>query len=101
MLLINTTYEIITPESAEDGDVAENGFLSENEPVTFRELVERLTAGEPSCSPCDGDTRTWVTHYGSQNPADGSYENESVHFANTNPARKAKYWARALALAGH
>lgn len=34
------TYEIVTPESAEDGDNAESGFLVED--VTFRDAMDEL-----------------------------------------------------------
>ena len=34
------TYETVTPESAEDGDYAESGFLAEG--VTFREVMDEL-----------------------------------------------------------
>lgn len=36
----NVTYSIVTPESAEDGDYAETGFIAED--VSLREAVEAL-----------------------------------------------------------
>ena len=36
----NITYETVTPESAEDGEAAESGFLVED--VTFREAMDEL-----------------------------------------------------------
>lgn len=46
MILVNITYSIVTPESAENHDAAESGMLSENESMTFRELVEWMRGGE-------------------------------------------------------
>jgi hypothetical protein len=36
----NITYSIVTPESAEHGDIAESGFRAEN--LTFREAMDEL-----------------------------------------------------------
>ena len=42
MILISRTYNITTEESAEHGEHAEDGFIVEDEPVTFRELVSLM-----------------------------------------------------------
>lgn len=34
------TYSVVTPESAEDGDYADHGFLAEN--VSFRDAMDEL-----------------------------------------------------------
>jgi len=98
MILVSKTYEIVTPESAEEGDVAESGFEFEDEPLTFRELVGTLRYyHEASEWPLTNPSRyTWVTSYGEQNWRDGSYRNESLHFSHRNPARLEKYWVKAL-----
>jgi len=44
MILISRTFDVVTPESAEDGESAESGFITESEFVTFRELVSLMRA---------------------------------------------------------
>lgn len=94
----NQTYGIVTDESAEHGDFAERGFDWENEPMTFRELVQRLTqnyrGAEPSESP--GVPR-WITAHGERDVVDGSYREISLHPANS---RAERWWSRALRYAG-
>lgn len=86
---ITTTYEIVTPESAEEGDYAEIGWENEEgEDMTPDEYdaEEGITAVdkaveflkdngpvEPSSSRFS--VRTWYTHYGEQDWRDGSYTN--------------------------
>ena len=59
---ISVTYEIITDESAEQGDVAERGYESENEDVDVDELervVQNYGFSQPSSS-CLED-RMWFS----------------------------------------
>jgi hypothetical protein len=51
MILVNITYQVVTPESAEHGEDAESGFVTENAEYGFRELVKRLREEftNPSC----------------------------------------------------
>jgi hypothetical protein len=87
---IRVTYEIITPESAVDGDVAESGWLDEEgrdfhlplrpssgpEDTAVAYAIDHLSA-EGATS--DGGSE-WVTAYGDMDPSDGSYTNTSFHF---------------------
>ena len=113
-IMIRQTYEVITEESAAEGEAEERGFIDlagykydvdnydiPGEEVDFRQLIDLLAGGEASCCPVTANyaSHTWVTHYGDQDMHDGSYENRSVHFADS-PA-KAKYWVKALRAAGH
>lgn len=67
MLKINRTFEIVTEESAADGEAAEVGFLAEGEAIGFRSLVARVTEGGWLCSqsplPADdaGFERVWIS----------------------------------------
>jgi hypothetical protein len=99
MILINRTFEIVTPESAECGDVAESGFLSQDEPCGFRELVNLLQGGEPSSYPCKGATRDWVTQDQGETER-GERESHSIHYSRKNHPRAAKYWRKAFIAAG-
>ena len=103
MILVDITYETITEESAEDGEAAENGFLKQDDEMTFRELIEWMKWGEPSASPASGDTWEWVQQDQGETRAwfeQGEREYRAIHFSRNNPARKAKYWAKAMKAAG-
>lgn len=101
MILISRTFEVITPESAENGEVAESGFLAESESVTFRELVSLMESHpNPSCYPPSGDANEWLLSHPSQDYRDRSETTESLHFSRENPPRMAKYWRKAMRAAG-
>ena len=111
-ILIDRYYEIVTEESAADGEAAEREILSECESVTFRELVDYLKFGElvdylkfgePSQYPVSDPARCWVTQDQGETRAwfeRGEREYHSIHFARENPARNLKYWRAALYAAG-
>ena len=88
MILISRTFDVVTPESAEDGESAESGFLVESESVTFRELVSLMKSHpNPSCYP-ETDYR------------DASERTESLHFDRENSPRLMKYWRKAMIFSG-
>jgi hypothetical protein len=101
MIRINRTYEIVTPESAEDGETADSGFLAENESVSFRELVCLMESHPvPSCSRPDGSPHDWLSTYPSQDYRDCSETTESLHYSRQNSPRAEKYWRKAMVFAG-
>lgn len=101
MIIISRTFEVVTPESAEDGESAESGFLVESEPVTFRELVSLMECHpNPSSYPPSGDSSEWLSSYPSQDFRDCSETTESLHFSRENPPRRLKYWRKAMLAAG-
>lgn len=81
----SVTYEIVTEESAEDGDSAESGFVGEG--LSLRDALD-LAASTESCH-CGrsaveaSDSRPgmaqWVTFYNSQDWQSGQFENRSLH----------------------
>ena len=94
---IRTTFEIITPESAEVGEAAERGWIDEaGTEYGFRELVELVRSGEASSSaPSSG---VWLTVYRyDEDYRTGAVENRSYHPVS---ARDARYFAKALRAAG-
>ena len=102
-ILCNITFEIVTPESAADGEAAERGFISECTPFTFRELVEWMRGGEASSWPARGCTREWVSKSEGETRAyfeRGEDETRSIHYACENPPRMARYWRLAMRAAG-
>lgn len=91
----NETYERITNESAELGDVAESGFIEQRIPARFSELVDLLRGTEPSQSPLPEkpSRHVWFTAYETKYDfRTGDVENRSYH-PETNKA--ARYMARA------
>lgn len=102
MLLISKTYSEVTPESAENGELSDTGFVFKDEPFSFRELVDELRnySCMSSC-PSDGATSEWAsTHMETVDYTTGTDREESLHFSRKNPARAGKYWAKALRAAG-
>jgi hypothetical protein len=104
MILITRCFEVVTPESGECGETAESGFVAQDEPYGFRELVEALEGGEPSSWPCRGSTRDWVTQDEGETREffeTGTRRSESIHFSRKNKPHAARYWRMALIAAGH
>ncbi len=101
MILISRTFEVVTPESAEYGDVSESGFLVESESVTFRELVSLMESHPiPSNSHPEGSQWEWLSSHPETDYRDASETTESIHFARENPPRRLKYWRKAMRAAG-
>jgi len=86
----NVTYEIVTPESAEQGDAEERGFIAEN--VSLREAIQLInetrtchvggqTAVEASATG-DPASADWFTIYNGMEYMTGASENRSLHFPN-------------------
>ena len=94
--LISRTYSETTPESAQDGDVSDYGFIDERARYDFRELIG-LMRQHPEASASHGtDSRVWYsTGYHVQNYADGTEREECIHWHRANLPRHAKYWAKA------
>ncbi len=73
------TFERITPESAADGDVAEDGVLWEG--ISLREGIDELRNAE--CIEANEyplESPRWVTAYGPQDIFTGDRMNISLHF---------------------
>jgi hypothetical protein len=91
------TYEIVTDESAEEGDVAESGFDWEDDDFTFRELVHMLEREYIGAEPSESrGVPRWVTSYGDRDMREGHFRNISLHPAND---RAKRWWGRALVAA--
>jgi hypothetical protein len=103
-LIISRTYEETTPESVEDGDFSDSGFVYKDTEFSFRDLVTELRRGgfsEMSSWPCHGDPRDWASQYHETTCyRTGTTRAESLHFSRSNPPQKGKYWAKALRAAG-
>lgn len=95
--LFNVTYEIVTHESAEYGEVEDCGFAGEN--LSLRDALDLVvqtesshceqTGVEASCS--DIASARWVTVYNSPTYDDGRAESRSIHIPdNVTPASRAR-----------
>ena len=99
MILISKTFETYTPESTENGEAEEQGFIFEDEPYTFRELLRLIQMEgftQPSCSPATGNPHEWLTTESEPDYSTGEESIYSLHFSHNNESRAAKYWRAAF-----
>jgi hypothetical protein len=82
----NVSYEIVTQESAEHGDAAENGFIAES--VSLREAIDSVfetrtsrVDGVTAIEPNDSDLRraSWISVYNGMEFETGAHESRSIH----------------------
>lgn len=94
----NVTYEIVTPESAENGDAEERGFIAENIPL--REAVRHLgeIAHECDSGPVSVSCPPrWVANYEyDEDFCTGARESRSLHFPRNLSRHSAMRIARLL-----
>lgn len=103
MIIVNRYFETVTPESAENGEAAERGILSEGERLTLRELIRAMQGGESSRYPARGDVCEWVSIPQGETRAHferGEDETHTVHYSRDNPPRNARYWRIAMVAVG-
>lgn len=92
--LVSKTYSQITPESAEDGDFSDRGFVWQDVPYTFRELVELLESREWYFDGSSISNGWNVIDYSTM-----TEEEEQLHVSCPTPRHK-RYFDKALKLAG-
>jgi len=86
--IVNKTYEIVTPESAEEGEAEERGFDYEDRRYdTLRDLLEdhdnRESWVEWSSSHVSGSGE-WLNSEGEQDYKTGSYTNHGLHIKRSD-----------------
>ena len=92
---LSVTYQIVTEESAEQGEAAESGFLWEDVPHTLREIIDAIESGgfiHPSCSsgvPNCLSSEPEIDYY------TGETEIRSIHPGRGK--RSQRYWEKAIA----
>lgn len=100
-IILSQTYEIVTQESAADGEVSERGYDWQDAPHTFRETVE-LIKSEGFCNPsCSHGVPGWLTTEVIQDHAffeDGEHRTLSLHPGRD--ARSQRYWEKACRAVG-
>lgn len=97
---IETVYP--APEDDEDDYCPERESTSQDETVSFRELVDLMREHPmPSSIPLRGSQWEWLSTEAYQDPYSGEYTEQSIHYAASNHARNLKYWRAAMIAAGH
>lgn len=68
MFTVSKTFDVVTPESAEHGDIADSGFEYQDRAMTLREVLRTIESEgctEPSSWPCTlenfANGRVWFT----------------------------------------
>lgn len=96
----DVTYEIITPESAEEGDVDERGY--EHKGLTADSVTDMVRTlrndGATEASSSHWHKGLWYTAYGDQDYRDGSTTNRSFHIRA--PEAVQRLIARAMGVRG-
>jgi len=101
LLLISRCYSEVTPESAEDGDFSDTGFIYEAQEFTFRELVRELRDFYTLSDSRSSGVGTWAcSGFGTSDYSTGTEREETLHFSRDNAPRLHKYWPKALRAAG-
>lgn len=91
----NVTYDIVTPESAEEGDVEERGFIDKD--MTLRDAIDKVMETRTShvdCRHCieanESHAPRWITVYNGMEYETGANESRSLHIPDhvTDSSRK-------------
>lgn len=97
-IILSQTFEVVTEESASEGEVESSGFDWEDCPHGFRETVE-LIQSEGFTNPGSMlEVPSWLTTEADQDMQSGEYESKSLHPARD--ARSQRYWVKACRAAG-
>ena len=79
MKAFNVTFEMVTEESAQDGEAAESGFISENVSLSCAVANVKSTF----TSTCGGGSAdygdSWITVNNGMDYITGEYESRSLH----------------------
>ena len=101
MIFISEIEERVHFDPDDEVSFEEAEFINEDTPVDFRELVRYMREFTlPSCWPARGSTFEWLSTHGEQDYQDGAQVHRTLHYSQKNPARNAKYWKKAMAVAG-
>ena len=98
MLKISKTYEAVTEESAEQGDVEESGFVFKDQPCGFRELIETIKVDGFTYPDSLYGAPRWLVTEPQQDYRTGEYTTYALH--PSNDARSMRYWGKAMKFLG-
>lgn len=105
--MFNVTYEIVTPESAENGDAEERGFIAEG--VSLRDALDFVFSTRTS--QCEGvaaveaneypvTSPDWITVYNGGEHLTSALESRSIHFPDNMTASSRVRVARLMQCTG-
>ena len=94
MILIDVTYANWTPDDIDHGETRDQGFIFQDEPISFKNLVELMRGYESAIDNC-----SWLSSYNTDITT-GVETVHNLHFSSRNKKRYKKYWGRALKMAG-
>lgn len=100
-IILSQTYEIVTEESAENGDAEERGFDWQYVPHGFRETVDLIKV-DGFCNPsCSHGVPAWLTTEVIQDRAFFEYgEHRTLSLHPGRDASSQRYWEKACRAAG-
>ena len=96
IMKMNKTYETITPESAEKGEVAERGFIFKDKEMTFSEICQMIEE-DGYIHPSDSNDYCprWISTEGETDYRTGEETIYSLHPDLTDPESRL-LWAAAV-----
>lgn len=100
--MFNVTYDILTPESAENGEAEESGFIVQD--ATLREALDAVR--DTRTSACGGIEAiepnsshghfSWITVYNGMEYETGAQESRSIHIPDSVTMASRKRIAKLL-----
>lgn len=100
-ILVNQSYESWSQSDIDIGECSDSGFVKEDDPCTFRELVAFMKNHPVASSyPASGSVWEWYSAHPDLDFITGEVRNTAIHFSRKNPERMAKYWKLAAKVAG-
>jgi len=94
MILIDVTYANWSQADIDHGETIYQGFVFQDEPISFKGLVELMRGYESASDSC-----SWLSSYNTDIKT-GIETVHNLHFLSRNKNRYKKYWGRALKSAG-
>ena len=88
--IVSQCYEIVTEESAEQGDADERGFEFQDEEYDLRSLIRHIQ-NEGFCWTSNSDGTGWLETEPGQDVYTGAYESKSLHIKTSNRNLKRIY----------
>lgn len=97
-IILSQTFEVVTPESAEQGEAAERGYNWQDVPHSFKEVVDLIQDGGFSNPDSSHGVPRWLSDNGEPDIESGAVETKSIHPGLD--ARSQRYWVKAVRAAG-
>lgn len=98
MIILSQTYQTVTPESAEDGELSDSGYEWAGAPHGFRETVELIRSGGFTQRPDSHGVPRWLSTDAEEDFRTGESTTRSLH--PEGDARSQRYWAKACRATG-